>query len=125
MKTLKTVITSALFVSVAMAGMVYAAPMSENELYDTIHPESADIFNSGDYRSSGTPGIVSAGDNHNKSSVWSVEFEEYVNPADFKQAKTADSRDINELVRNNPTAAGKNSRNVFVYNEVAGEYHLQ
>jgi len=125
MKTLKTLISSILFASVTMAGMVYAAPMSENELYDIIHPESADIFNAGDYQRSGTPEIVSLGDDHNKNSVWSVEFEQYINPNDLQKTEISSIDDVNQYMGNKPTASGSGQQGVFIYNETAGEYHLQ
>ncbi len=125
MNTLKTLISSTLLASVAIVGMAQAAPMSENELYDVIHPESADIFNVGDYRKSIDEGIVSLGDDHNKNSVWSVEFEQYVNPADYQRAEISSINDVNQYMGSNPTASGSGQREVFIYNETAGEYHLQ
>lgn len=125
MKTLKTLLTSVLFTSVAMAGIAQAEPRSDNELYDIIHPESADIFNIGDYRTSSTVGIISLSDDHNKNSVWSYEFEQYVDPADFQQAELSSVADINHYMGSQPTAAGSSQHEVFIYNETAGEYHLQ
>ncbi|MCU7939310.1 MAG: hypothetical protein KZQ64_12465 [gamma proteobacterium symbiont of Bathyaustriella thionipta] len=125
MKTLKTVLTSALFTSVAIAGIAQAEPRSDVELYNIIHPESADIFNVGEYRKSGTPGIISLHDDHNKTAVWSYEFEEYVNPADFEQPELSSVADVNQYMGSKPTASGSDQHEVFIYNEMAGEYHLQ
>ena len=121
MKTLKTILASAVFTSVALTGITQAAPISDNDLYDIIHPESADIFNVGAQRNSAPTEIVSLNDNNNDS-VWSVEFEEYVNSSSFKQAEIID---INELISSNPTAAGGTGHKVFIYNELAGDYQLQ
>jgi len=125
MKTLKTIITSALFASIAVAGIVQAEPMSESALYDIIHPESADIFNVGDYRRSSDEGVVSLGDDHNKSAVWSVEFEQYVNPADLQKTEISSIDDVNQYLSKSPTAAGASQNEVFIYNETAGDYQLQ
>ncbi len=125
MKTLTTLIRSALLASVALAGVVQAEPMSENELYNVIHPESADIFNVGDYQRSSAAKIVSLGDDYNSNSVWSVEFEQYVNPADFQRTQISSIDDVNQYMGSNPTASGSDQREVFIYNETAGEYHLQ
>jgi len=125
MKTLTTLIRSALLASIALAGVVQAEPMSENQLYDVIHPESADIFNIGDYQRSSEAKIVSLGDDYNSNSVWSVEFEQYVNPADYQRAEISSIDDVNQYMGSNPSASGSGQREVFIYNETAGEYHLQ
>lgn len=125
MKTLKTLLTSVLFTSVAMAGIAQAEPRSDNELYDIIHPESADIFNVGDYRTDSTVGIVSLSDDHNKNSVWSYEFEEYVNPVSFQRVELSSTDDINQYMGSEPTAAGSGRHEAFIYNETEGAYHLQ
>ena len=59
----------------------------------------------------------------NKGSVWSTEFEQYVNPGDFN-SEIAGIGDVNRLMGDNPTAAGT-SRETFIYNELTGENHLQ
>ena len=125
MKTLKTLITAALLSSVATIGIVQAEPMSENELYNVIHTESADIFTAGDYRRSIDEGVVSWGDDYNKNSVWSVEFEEYINPSDLQRSEISSIDDVNQYLSSSPTAAGSSQSEVFIYNETAGEYHLQ
>ncbi|NOQ79616.1 MAG: hypothetical protein GQ546_09475 [Gammaproteobacteria bacterium] len=125
MKTLKTLLTSVLFTLVAMTGIAQAEPRSDNELYDIIHPESADIFNIGDYRTSSTVGIISLRDDHNKNSVWSYEFEQYVDPADFQTNRLNSVADVNHYMGSKPTAAGSSQHEVFIYNENAGEYQLQ
>ncbi len=74
---------------------------------------------------SSTPEVIlSYGDDANKNSVWSTEFEQYVNPGDFQQGEVASVEDVNRLMDDNPTAAGT-SRETFIYNELAGEYQLQ
>ncbi|MDX2507361.1 MAG: hypothetical protein QNL62_23195 [Gammaproteobacteria bacterium] len=125
MKTLKTLFASALAAGVAFTGTAQAEQLWDDALYNIIHPESADIFNVGDYKKSTAASIRSYGDDYNKDSVWSYEFEEYVNPADYHQAEMADAGDVNKYMGSHPTAAGKDSRQVFFYNELAGEYHLQ
>ena len=117
MKTIKTLIGAAIIASVTLAGTAQA-----DWLMDTIHPESADLF---DHKTSlistGQNEIVSLGDDNNQK-VWSYEYEQYVDPSDFTRN---DYADINEYMDANPTAAGSRANNVFYYNELAGEYHLQ
>ena len=103
MNTLKTLLTSTLFASISFMGSAQAEGLHDDALYNVIHPESADIFNVGDYQKSA----------------------QYVNPADHQQAKITGVADVNHYMGSNPTAAGKNSSEVFIYNEIAGEYHLQ
>ena len=121
MKTLKTLLTSALFASVAITGSAQA----DNSLSNLIYEESSNIYSEVNHQSSTQVGTLSYGDNSNSGSVWSSEYEQYVNPADFKQADIASIGGVNQHLGRNPTAAGKNSSNVFIYNETAGEYHLQ
>ncbi|MDX2503072.1 MAG: hypothetical protein QNL62_01145 [Gammaproteobacteria bacterium] len=121
MKTLTIALTSALFASVAITGTAQA----DNALSSLIYEESANIYTDVSYKESTAASIRSYGDDHNKNSVWSTEFEQYVNPHDFKQADIASTGDVNQYMGSNPTAAGKSSSNVFIYNETAGEYHLQ
>ena len=125
MKTLTTLISSTLFVSIAAVSIAQAEPMSENELYNVIHPESADIFNVGNYQHSAESELVSLGDAHNSDSVWSYEYEEYINPADLQRSEISSVDGINQRLGRNPTASGSGQREVFIYNETAGEYHLQ
>ena len=125
MKTLTTLISSTLIASIAAIGIAQAEPMSENELYDVIHPESADIFNVGDYQRSSEATLVSLGDDHNSNSVWSYEFEEYINPVDLQRSEISSVDDVNQYMGSNPTASGSGQSEVFIYNETAGEYHLQ
>ena len=120
MKTLKTLLTSALFASVAITGTAQA----DNSLSALTYEDSQNMFSSISHESGEPVGILSYGDNSNKGSVWSTEYEQYVNPADFKQT-VASIADVNQYMGSNPTAAGKSSSNVFIYNETAGEYHLQ
>ena len=121
MKTFKTLLTSALFASVAITG----AAQADNSLSNLIYEESSNIFADVSYKRSAEDSIRSYGDNYNQNSVWSFEYEQYVNPTDFKQAEISSIADINQYMGSNPTAAGANGNGVFIYNETAGEYHLQ
>ncbi|NOQ79199.1 MAG: hypothetical protein GQ546_07340 [Gammaproteobacteria bacterium] len=121
MKTLKTLLTATLFASVAITGTVQA----DNSLSSLIYEESLNIYGEVSQQNSIQVGILSYGDNSNQTAVWSTEYEQYVNPADFQQADIASAGDVNQYMGSNPTAAGKSSANVFIYNETAGEYHLQ
>ena len=121
MKTLKTLLTSALFASVAITGTVQA----DNSLSGLIYEESSNIYSEAIHQNSTQQGIVSYSDDANSNAVWSSEYEQYVNPADFKQADIASAGDVNQYMGSNPTAAGKSSSTVFIYNETAAEYHLQ
>ncbi len=124
MKTLNLVLTSALFASIALSGSVQAEQW-DDALYNTIHPESADIFNVGDYQRSTDEGVFSLNDDHNSNSVWSYEFEQYVNPDDFQRSELASTSDVNRYMGNNPTATGSDTHEVFIYNETAGDFQLQ
>jgi hypothetical protein len=126
MKTslIKSLLTSAFIASVAFTGAVQAEQW-DDALYNIIHPESADILNVGDYRKSTEEGVFSLNDDFNTDSVWSYEFEQYVNPADFQRPALASTDDVNQYMGNHPTAAGDGTQEVFFYNETAGEYHLQ
>jgi len=121
MKTIKTLITATLFASAALTG----AAQADNSLSSLIYEESSNIYSQVNHQRSTPTGIISYGDDANTASVWSAEYEQYVNPADFKQADIASSSGINQYLDSNPTAAGKSSGDVFIYNETAGEYHLQ
>ncbi len=118
---MKTLITSAILASVVITGSAQA----DNSLSSLIYEESSNIYSEVNHQSSKPVGVLSYGDDANSGSVWSTEYEQYVNPADFKQAEIANVRGVNQYMGSNPTAAGKSSGNVFIYNEVAGEYHLQ
>lgn len=123
---LKTMLSSALFATVTFSGAVQAEQQWDDALYNIIHPESADIFNVGEYKkSTQQEGVFSLNDDHNKNSVWSYEFEQYINPAELQRAELASVNDANQYMGNHPTAAGGDTHQVFFYNELAGEYHLQ
>ncbi len=122
MKTLKTLLTTALFASVAATGVAQA----DNPLSNLIYDDSSNIYSKVSYQDSSPVGILSYGDNANTDSVWSTEYEQYVNPADHKQSEIAGIEDVNQYMGSNPTAAGRmKGRETFIYNETAGEYHLQ
>lgn len=122
MKTFKTLVTSVLLASAAIT----ATAQADNSLSNLIYEESSNIFTDVSYKKSTPTGILSFGDAHDKDSVWSSEYEQYVNPADFNQAEVASIGDVNQYLGSNPAAAGKmKGRETFIYNETAGEYHLQ
>lgn len=129
MKTLKTLLTTTLFVSAAMSASVQAYDaegVSGSPLSSLIYEDTSIIYNTDTQRSSSPTGILSYGDDHNKNSVWSTEFEQYVNPADFELDQIVDINSVNRMMNEQPTAAGSmTSDGIFFYNELAGEYHLQ
>ncbi len=59
--------------------------------------------------------------------VWSVEYEQWVNPADFNvSSKLITVADIvKELEENPPAANGMSHDPVFIWDDNAGEYQLQ
>lgn len=129
MKTLKTLLTATVFVSAAISASVQAydaEAVSESSLSSLIYEDISIIYGTDTQHSSSPQGILSYGDNHNKNSVWSTEFEQYVNPADFELDQIVDINSVNRMMNEQPTAAGSmTSDGIFFYNELAGEYHLQ
>lgn len=126
MKTLRTslfkkILAASLLTSVVLTGTVQA----DNSLSSLIYEEETNIFAEVKHQNSVPEGILSYSDDANKNSVWSTEYEEYVNPADFQVLDIANTGDANQYIGSNPTAGGKSSGEVFIYNETAGEYHLQ
>ena len=91
MKTLKTLLTAALFASVAVTGTAQA----DNSLSNLIYDQSSNIYSEVSHQNSTSEGVLSY-------SVW-----------------------INQYLGSDPAAAGKNNGSTFIYNETAGEYHLQ
>ncbi|MCP3852220.1 MAG: hypothetical protein GY694_18575 [Gammaproteobacteria bacterium] len=119
---MKTLLISALFASITFTGTAQA----DNPLSNLIYEESSNIFAETTYTKSTEGTILSLGDDHNPNSVWSFEYEEYVDPTNYKPASLASIQDVNHYMGSNPTAAGKmKGRETFIYNEQAGEYHLQ
>ncbi len=118
---MKTLLITALFASAAIVTTVQA----DNSLSNLIYDESSNIYSEVSHQNSTPVGILSYGDNSNSGSVWSTEYEQYVNPADFKQSEIANLGDVNQYLGSNPTAAGQSAGETFIYNETAGEYHLQ
>ena len=59
--------------------------------------------------------------------VWSVEYEQWVNPADFNSTAKLTVADVLHELETNPPAAGgvRPNNGVFIYDENAGEYQLQ
>ena len=124
MKTLKTLLTASLLTSAAFSANVQAN--NSNALSSFIYEESANIFSEVSYQSSTPTGIISYSDDANKTAVWSSEYEQYVNPADFQVSSVTSIETANRYMGSHPTAAGRVQDNeAFVYNETAGEYHLQ
>lgn len=119
MKNLTTIVSVALFASAAITAQ------ADNSLSSITYEESSNIYSEVSTQNSTPEGILSYGDDSNKNSVWSSEFEQYVDPADFQPVEISSAEDINQLMGSNPTAAGSSSRQVFIYNNLAGEYHLQ
>lgn len=123
MKTIKTNIIAA----IAAATAVFTANIQADRLMDTIHPESADLFDhSTSIDASGTTGIVSLND-VTADRVWSFEYEQYVSPSDFVPMLQPDSvAQAQKMLQDNPTAAGSiKQRDVLMWDDVAHEYYLQ
>jgi phage head maturation protease len=119
---MKTLLLSAFLASTLLTNIVQA----DNALSSLIYEESSNLFSEVNYHKGSKDNIRSYGDNYNKNSVWSSEFEEYINPADFNQNDWVNIHNINQYMDDNPTAAGKQQDDeVFTYNDTAGEYHLQ
>ena len=58
--------------------------------------------------------------------VWSVEYEEYVNPADFNLIEQNSVAGLIKEMENNPPAAGGTlTGDTFKWDATAGEYQLQ
>ncbi len=118
---MKTLIASAILASVVISGTAQA----DNSLSNLTYEESANIYSEVTHQSSTPENILSYGDNANSSSVWSTEYEQYVNPGDFQQADVASAESVDQYLGSNPPAAGQSNGETFIYNETAGEYHLQ
>ena len=121
MKTLKTLFIATLFTSAAISGIAHA----DNPISSLTYEESSNMFSSVEYQDSQHTRILSYGDDHNSHSVWSTEYEEYVNPVDFK-TEIASINDVNRYMEGNPSAGQTmKGREIFIFNENAGEYQLQ
>jgi hypothetical protein len=58
--------------------------------------------------------------------VWSVSYEEFVNPADFNMSSQQTVAGLMQAMENNPPAAGRQrAASVFVWDEAADEFQLQ
>ncbi len=119
MKILTTLLTATLFASAAITAQ------ADNPISNLTYVEASNMFAEVSIQNSTPEVILSYGDDANKSSVWSFEYEQYVDPADFKRADIASMKDVNQLMGDNPTAAGTSNHEVFIFNELAGEYQLQ
>ncbi len=110
-----------------LATLLFAAAtaVTFNANADTVHgdPGMADAFPVQEVQLQ--PQAVKAVADTGKQ-VWSVAFEEYVNPADFNLSSTPATTVASALqtMDNNPPAAGSQSQSVFKWNETAGEYQL-
>jgi hypothetical protein len=119
MKSLNT------FLTASLVTMVFTAAQAENRLGGLIYEDSSNMFSTVTSQSSEPVGILSFGDDHNQNLVWSTEFEQYVNPANFEKSGLANIDDVNQYMSSNPTAAGSIKNEPFIFNEMAGEYQLQ
>ena len=57
--------------------------------------------------------------------VWSVAYEEYVNPADFNTTSTETLAGVLSTLESNPPAAGSANNSTFVWDATADEYQLR
>jgi len=121
MKTLNTLLTAAILASAAITGTAQAG----NPLSSITYEDSHNMFNTVNHLDSKSVPILSYGDDANARAVWSTEYEQYVNPADFETSNLAGIADVNQYMGKNPTASGVNSREIFIYNENAGDFQLQ
>ena len=103
------------------AAAAFSMTANANELYND--PAIDDVFpmeNVGIQEQAIRPDIADTG-----KQVWSISYEQWVNPADFNStAKQTIASALQEL-ENNPPAAGKRSSAVFIWDETADEYQLQ
>ncbi|MCU7940006.1 MAG: hypothetical protein KZQ64_13240 [gamma proteobacterium symbiont of Bathyaustriella thionipta] len=121
MKTLKIIVASSV---IAVASLSVTA--QADELMDIIHPESADLFPADTSLKPSEPTGIKSYSDVNGDIVWSTEYEEYVNTADFVADNSINSaQGINRYMESNPTAAGQSSEEVFKYDETYGGYMLQ
>lgn len=102
-----------------------AASFSLSANADTFYddPGIGDVFPMNDvsYQASEVTYVKDTGEE-----VWSVEYEQWVNPADFNStAKLTVADVLQELETNPPAAGGIRPNGVFKYDETAGEYQLQ
>jgi hypothetical protein len=112
--TILAIITSAAFISLNA---------NADALMDIIHPESADLFPS-DTITIQEQEVTMVEDTGRE--VWRIEFEQWVNPADFNPTNYLSVTDVNQAMENNPPAAGNSrSNSVLTWDEVADEYYLQ
>ncbi len=122
MKTLKLI-----FASTVIAASLLSVTAQADELMDIIHPESADLFHfDRTLRPSESTPVISLSDDKNSNKVWSYEYEEYVNPADFVANNSiTNMSDVNRYMDENPSAAGKTSSDVFKWDATYDGYLLQ
>ncbi|GEM_PF-5740651 len=122
MNTMNSLISASVFTLLAFT----ASAQADNSLDSLIYEESANIYSEVTYQSSMPEGILSFGDNANENALWSTEYEQYVSSTDFQQTAIASISDVNQYMDNKPSASGvSNTGNTFIYNDTAGEYHLQ
>ncbi len=114
MKTLSTLLLAATFA------------VSFNANADVVHgdPGMGDVFPMNKVTLQ-TQEVSTVADTGEK--VWSVAFEEYVNPADFNTPGTQTNTLAGALqaLDDNPPAAGVQSQSVFLWDETADEFQLQ
>ena len=104
------------------AAAAFSLNANADPLMDIIHPESADIFQLDE-------GVIVPQElvfvEDTGKEVWSVEYEQYVNPADFNSTTSGTIASALQQLKNNPPAAGQLSAEVFKWDEVADEYQVQ
>ena len=112
MKTITTLL-------IAIAASFTLNANADTSLYGD--PGIGDVFPMNDvsYQSNEVTYVQDTGEQ-----VWSVEYEQWVNPADFNSTAKLTVADILQELETNPPAAGgvRPSNGVFIYNETAGEY---
>ena len=127
MKTLTTLITSSIILSAALIGNAQAMEVSsDNAIASLIYENTSDVYAQAAHQKTMASPILSFSDDSNTNSVWSYEYEQYVNPEDFQTNEMASMNDVNQYLSDNPTSAGKrNALETFKFNETAGEYQIQ
>jgi len=115
MKTITTLL-------IAVAASFSLNANADSSIYDD--PGIGDVFPMNDvsYQSNEVTYVQDTGEE-----VWSVEYEQWVNPADYNSTAKLTVADILQELETNPPAAGgvRPNNGVFIYNETAGEYQLQ
>ena len=116
MKTLATLLFA------ATAAVSFTANAATDSLYGD--PAIADVFpmQSVELQTQAVKQVADTGEK-----VWSVAYEEYVNPADFnlEAQQAVNLAGALASLENNPPASGGQSQSVFQWDETADEYQLR